>query len=85
MKLKAIEHKPFFRYETEDGSRLASGYYGIPGREGNKVHVVAKGHGSICGHKQDPRAEFQWCCWGVGYVECEKCLKTLERARANAA
>lgn len=55
--------------------RLAqTGYYGIPGKVGGKVHIHFNGH-PVCGAKIHPLAEFQWCANGIRYeyLECEKC------------
>jgi hypothetical protein len=58
---------------------LATGYYGIPGREGGKVHVSTP-DGPICGIRVDPQAQFQWCANGYvrSYVECARCRRAAD-------
>jgi hypothetical protein len=54
----------------------STGWFGIPGREGGKVHAVFNKR-PICGMRVDPRAEYQWCSHGLhwGYLECEGCKR----------
>ncbi len=51
-----------------------TGFYGIPGRVGGSVHI-RHNRKPICGYRPSPRAEWQWCAWGVKpeYVECPRC------------
>lgn len=53
---------------------IETGYYGVPGKIGGKVHL-AEGHKPMCGTHLHPKAEFQWCARGVvlSYVECQRC------------
>lgn len=62
------------------GERISTGYFGVPGRDGGMVHVVA-GTEPICGTRQHSDAEYQWCSWNVqrDYVECRKCLGICDR------
>lgn len=55
-----------------------TGYFGIPGRIGGKVHVI-EGKRPMCGIRVDPRAEFQWCAHGIqsDYLECKGCRKKV--------
>ena len=59
---------------------MSTGYFGVPGRIGGKVHFVMKG-APICGTVFHKEALFQWCADGFQerLVECEKCKKELKR------
>ena len=59
-----------------------TGYYGIPGKTGGRVHVVRNGR-PMCGERLHPEAVFQWCAHGIWwpYVECIRCR---DRARRGA-
>lgn len=59
---------------------LATGWYGIPGSErpGTKVHVVRDSR-PLCGYRPAKSMEFQFCSWGVRYVECDRCRERAER------
>lgn len=61
----------------------ATGYFGIPGRDGGKVHYCEMStHGRLapaCGTRLDKRAVFQWCADGEkpGMIECKRYKNTL--------
>jgi hypothetical protein len=61
--------------------RIMTGYFGIPGRFGGKVHIVVDGK-PACGTPMDPRAEFQWNAHGIvrSYLECDCCKALLAKA-----
>lgn len=52
-----------------------TGYFGVPGGYGGKVHVVQNGK-PVCGTPLPRKSEFQWCAHGIErqYVECERCM-----------
>lgn len=57
-------------------SLYMTGWFGRPGVEGGKVHVVHKSNRvPLCGQVQHPDTEFQWCAMRIEprYIECEKC------------
>lgn len=57
-------------------SLYMTGWFGRPGMEGGKVHVVHKSNRvPLCGQVQHPDSEFQWCAMRIEprYIECEKC------------
>lgn len=65
---------------------LATGYFGIPGRNGGKVHIVRDGK-PVCRVRLHAKSEFQWCASGVytSYIECRGCLKSKEYRDATKA
>ncbi len=50
----------------------STGYFGVPGKLGGRVHVVQGGK-PVCGARV--RGEFQWCAHGIqmDYVDCSRC------------
>lgn len=68
------------RVAVEPG-RLATGFWGVPGRRwGGKVHLV-RGGAALCGAVSGPAAEFQWCAWGLElrYIDCRRCRAAAQK------
>lgn len=59
---------------------MSTGYFGIPGRLGGKVHWVIGGKPE-CGLRIHPRAEFQFCSSDIqlSYLECAGCIKKARK------
>jgi hypothetical protein len=55
---------------------MATGYYGIPGKHGGKVHLDIEGR-PACGSRIHKDSRFQWCAHGIqiSYIECKHCLR----------
>lgn len=53
---------------------IATGYFGVPGKLGGKVHIAVDSK-PLCGSAMPKESVFQWCAHGVKrqYVECERC------------
>lgn len=71
---------------------LWTGYFGVPGRLGGKVHLVmAADERPVCGSRPGPGAVFLWCSRGIhlDYIECGHCrdvaLAILTRQREQEA
>lgn len=58
---------------------MTTGYWGISGRYGGKVHVERDGT-PLCGRKPHPKAEYQWCSNGINLamLECPRCRDRAE-------
>lgn len=54
---------------------LQTGYFGVPGHVGGKVHLVTADKRPVCHIHLHPQAEFQFCAARIvlDYIECEKC------------
>jgi len=59
---------------------VATGYCGVPGETGGKVHAFDGGT-ALCGWKPRREMEFQWCSWGITfhYLECAHCRKIVAK------
>jgi hypothetical protein len=60
---------------------METGYYGIPGHDGGRVHLVIDGQ-PVCGVHIDPRAEFQYCSGGgihLDYIDCQRCYPIAKK------
>lgn len=59
--------------------QFATGYFGVPGKQGGKVHVVLNNK-PLCGQALPPKSEFQWCCHGIDFValECGRCRQIVK-------
>lgn len=63
---------------------MSTGYFGVPGEIGGKVHYVLHGK-PICGCSLPRYSEFQWCASGFAenMIECRRCKaayrKMMER------
>jgi len=64
----------------------ATGFYGVPGHRGSKVHLVRNGD-PICGARLRDGSRFQFCASGHDWsiTECDRCLEVNagERRRRN--
>jgi hypothetical protein len=60
--------------------RIATGFFGIPGKNGGQTHVVREGK-PLCGRRLHPLAEFQFCSNGINlaYTECARCKERAAR------
>ena len=60
---------------------MSTGYFGIPGRYGGKVHLVDDERKPVCGLRLHPKAEYQWCSHGIAerMIECERCKAIARR------
>jgi hypothetical protein len=59
---------------------METGYFGIPGKYGGKVHLVENDK-PVCGAQMGKLQEFQWCAHGVqsDYLECGHCIKIARK------
>lgn len=65
---------------TTQNDNISVGWFGIPGRNGGRVHVVRNGK-LLCGEKPHPKAEyFQNAPYLLfEYVECLRCKERAKR------
>lgn len=57
------------------GIALKTGYFGVPGRTGGKVHLVTPDNRPVCHTPISSEAAFQWCSADIqlDYIECDRC------------
>jgi hypothetical protein len=65
---------------------ISTGYFGVPGKDGGKVHLVTKGR-PICGTRLPADSEYQWCSYStrMEFVECERCKRSAVKNRLAEA
>jgi hypothetical protein len=59
---------------------MTTGYFGVPGRYGGKVHLVDHMR-PACGTSLSINSEYQWCSQGIeeSMIECERCKVIARR------
>lgn len=64
---------------ASENARISTGFYGVPGGYGGKVHLHQSGR-PMCNARLKPESQFQWCAHGIvkRFLECEKCKRIAD-------